>query len=423
MLFNLKKMSPTKNGLDVAKPRADSTDSANYKAAKPARHESTQKSKNKSRKKRKHGPTTMRRMKEVRILTNQRVSSTVQDDDNHYPDTSDTEDDSDDSSLQAIIKENGIDNQSEVHTIHVIRRRPEHGREPRLVAIKKLERLGCGLDTDEANIIFQPERTPWKLISITPHSRHDAADSTKETSVKKRFRFLRKKSREEHISEPIGYVTEEEDECKTVPLRIIHTESNDDSAFFFYHFATTRAWAQLRTLLKVISVPELRETIKAVEQLRAVKAKEQNALHLLCMNDPPFDIVARVSRISPNLPTHKDIYGQFPLHTVLAHGVTSWSVVEMLVNHNIYATDTCDNIGMTPLMLACCDMIPDDEGIIFALLAVCPYVINVENENEMSAIDFARLSNCCSNEMMGYLTLTSDEEIMMSEEESEEGSQ
>jgi ankyrin repeat protein len=137
------------------------------------------------------------------------------------------------------------------------------------------------------------------------------------------------------------------------------------------------------------------------------------------MNDPPFDIVDRIIQISLNLPSHKDIYGQFPLHTVLALGVASWSVVEMLVNHNIDATETCDNTGMTPLMLACRDMIPDDEAIIFSLLAVCPYVINVENENEMSAMHFALLSDCCSMEVMGYLIQASDEEILMSEEGSQ----
>jgi hypothetical protein len=208
-----------------------------------------------------------------------------------------------------------------------------------------------------------------------------------------------------------------------VPLRIIHTESNDDSVYFFHHFATTRAWAQLRTLLKVISVPELQGTIKAVGKLKALKANQQNALHLICEVDPPIDIVERIIRICPVLPSQKDIYGQFPLHTVLACGVTSWSVVDTLVSCNIYATATCDNTGMTPLMLACRDMIPDDEGIIFSLLAVCPCMINVENANEMSAIDFACMSDCCSMEMMGYLTLTSDEEILMSEEMSEDMSQ
>eukprot|EP00978_Attheya_sp_CCMP212_P042997 scaffold272907_cov60-Attheya_sp.AAC.1 len=375
----------------------------------------------------------MRRMKEVKPLTKQSVSS-VEDDDNHYPDTSDTDEDSDDSSLQAAIKEISIDNPSAVHTIHVRRRNSKRVREPRLVAVKRLERLVAGLDTDGANIIFQPETvatTPVmevKRAKVTP-DKHESDDYAKKTRLKKKFNFLRMTRRyKSSFQVPNGYTVDEENGDTTVPLSIIHTESNGDSAFFFHHFATTRAWAQLRTMLKIISVPELRQAIKAVGQLKSLKAKHQNALHLVCMNDPPFDIVDQIIRIYPALPSQKDIHGhQCPLHTVLAHGVTSWSVVETIVSRNICAMETCDNTGMTPLMLACRDMIPDDEGIIFSLLAVCPYVINVENENEMNAIDFALLADCCSMEVMGYLTQTSDEEILLSASNDElrlsEGSQ
>jgi hypothetical protein len=147
-------------------------------------------------------------------------------------------------------------------------------------------------------------------------------------------------------------------------------------------------------MLKVIPEDELGRTIKGVGRLKALKAKQQNALHLVCEVDPPFDIVKRIIEIYPKLAKQKDIHGQFPLHTLVARGITSLSVLKIIIDRYIFAMEKCDNKGMTPLMLACRDMIPDDERMAVYLLGSCPSVIHVKDENQMNAMEFAQMSGC-----------------------------
>jgi hypothetical protein len=380
---------------DAARRRTVSTNGGKkYKSTKSHRHESTSKSKSKSKNRNHVAQHTMRRTK-----------ANTEDDDVEYPDTTDSDDDSDDNSRDPATKVNDMDKQSAVHTIHVRRSKLQNCPEPRLVELKRFERRCSSLDTDEANLIFQPEPDPGS-VKVMPDT-HEVAEHTKKTRPKKRFSFFHMTGRKERnvqskktvrrvspIQAPNGYTVDKEDGRKAIPLRIIHTESRNNTASFFHLFASTRSWGQLRTMLKIIPEPELRRTIKEVGQLKSLKAKQQNALHLLCKVDPPFDIVKRIIEIYPKLAKQKDIHGHFPLHTVVARGITSLSVLEIIIDRYIFAMEKCDNKGMTPLMLACRDMSPNDEKVAVYLLGSWPSVIHVEDENKMNAMEFARLSGC-----------------------------
>ena len=130
----------------------------------------------------------------------------------------------------------------------------------------------------------------------------------------------------------------------------------------------------------------LRQILKRVGQLKSLEAKQQTALHLVCKVGPPFGIVKRIIEIRYTW-TVSASYSPGAWNYLL---VGSW-------NHYWQPYDK----GMTPLMLmlACRDMIHNDENMAICypwsmLMAICPSVIHVEDENKMNAMEFARLSGC-----------------------------
>eukprot|EP00978_Attheya_sp_CCMP212_P038987 scaffold198487_cov59-Attheya_sp.AAC.2 len=165
-------------------------------------------------------------------------------------------------------------------------------------------------------------------------------------------------------------------------------------------------WNQVRTFLDTITTGTkdddlwlLQETMQQVGQLSALESKHQNALHFLCSEHPPSDLVERLAVACPSFLHQPDIDGQLPLHTALENGMSNKKTVQTLVKQSFAAHTTqsqssclevCDNHGRTPLMLACRNIhiITSCERIVKYLLKECPRVINMEDEDGVNAIEF-----------------------------------
>jgi ankyrin repeat protein len=170
-----------------------------------------------------------------------------------------------------------------------------------------------------------------------------------------------------------------------------------ENVFLFCHYCQMHDWNQVRTFLDTITTDTkddlrlLQETMQEVGQLSALEANHQNALHFLCSEHPPSDVVERLAIACPSFLHQPDIDGQLPLHTALANGMSNKKTVQTLVKfaHTQSCLEVCDNHGRTPLMLACRNInITTCERTVKYLLKACPRVINMEDEDGVNAIEF-----------------------------------
>ena len=173
-------------------------------------------------------------------------------------------------------------------------------------------------------------------------------------------------------------------------------------------------WDTLRSA--VLSNPALFQNI-----CRAIAAcSELNGmtlLHAAVRFNPPLDIAAQMIRICPHLPAETDCLKRTPLH-VAAGSKVSASLIKLIARSYPAACAVQDEEGRTPLHLACdsscvlfedqididgendasCASTQDEEPVpsyesILALLSVSLHATTLEDDNEMSPLEHAIMSN------------------------------
>jgi hypothetical protein len=130
-------------------------------------------------------------------------------------------------------------------------------------------------------------------------------------------------------------------------------------------------------------------------------------LHLCCQMNAPVDVVLMIHSVCPQAIELPDGLGRFPLHIAAKHGASPY-VVRFLVDKYAQAAAVQDMNGMTPLHLCCESYMknfkPIDgedvsrqeatEAVVTMLCKAAPQAVNVEDKNDMSAIEYAIDSDC-----------------------------
>jgi hypothetical protein len=75
------------------------------------------------------------------------------------------------------------------------------------------------------------------------------------------------------------------------------------------------------------------------------------ALHMVCQNYPPLDIVQILIKANPDAVDWDDEFGWLPLHYACHHGISE-EVIEFLLSHNSRSLHTTDKKGRNPLHFA-----------------------------------------------------------------------
>ena len=105
-----------------------------------------------------------------------------------------------------------------------------------------------------------------------------------------------------------------------------------------------------------------------------------NCLSLACMMHPPLKIVLKIVDISPIIVTSENAQGRTPLHFAAGWGASP-HVVSFLTAMNPEAATIHDDLGKTPLIMACQHMHPrrlSDTGNTFNDLDVGPQIEVIE---------------------------------------------
>ena len=160
-------------------------------------------------------------------------------------------------------------------------------------------------------------------------------------------------------------------------------------------------------------------------------------LHAALRFNPPLDIAAQMIRICPYLPAATDCLKRTPLH-VAAGCKASASLIKLIARAHPAACVVQDEEGKTPLHFACdssCvlfedqnDAAVDDENdastsnqeqeppnhkSIVALLSISLHATTLEDEEEMSPLEHAIMSNASLNTVKLLQTATRKRYIQM----------
>ena len=140
-----------------------------------------------------------------------------------------------------------------------------------------------------------------------------------------------------------------------------------------------RKWNRLRSLLN-----------SADFEVYA-KNSSRDILHILYASNPPLDIVTDLLGLCGSRVTEIDSTGRTPLHMATASGA-SLDVVEPLISMYPAAAGIPDNRGETPLMLASAHGKGADKSLIKALIRASPHTVVDEDDEGLSALEYALLS-------------------------------
>lgn len=143
-----------------------------------------------------------------------------------------------------------------------------------------------------------------------------------------------------------------------------------------------RKWNRIRSLLS-----------SADSDLLEVYAQNsaRDILHILFASDPPLDVVTDLLTLCPSRVEAIDSTGRTPLHMATASGASA-EVVEPLIALHPAAAGSRDSRGETPLMLAAAHGKRADKSLIKALIRASPHTVNDEDDEDMSALEYALLS-------------------------------
>ena len=150
--------------------------------------------------------------------------------------------------------------------------------------------------------------------------------------------------------------------------------------------------AQQRALFKMIS-----EHIQQSEEFNGM-----TLLHAVIKYNPPIQVLESILQAHSDAIKGQDCLGRTPLHVACGTG-SDPSIIRMLVRAYPEACDVQDVDGRTPLHLSCdyeCVLFEGDQtpssppsiGVVRALLSGSLKPVLVEDEDEMSPIEYALVS-------------------------------
>lgn len=129
-------------------------------------------------------------------------------------------------------------------------------------------------------------------------------------------------------------------------------------------------------------------------------------LHAIVRNEPPLTVVAQVIAICPDSPKTRDCLNRTPLHVAAGVGASA-QVIKYLALSYPAACKIRDEDGRTPLHFACdvdCRLFENDDAperrrsppsfeVVHALLSACFSVAAMEDDDEMSPLEYAIFSD------------------------------
>ncbi len=133
----------------------------------------------------------------------------------------------------------------------------------------------------------------------------------------------------------------------------------------------------------------------------------QELVHYACRFNPPRTIIRHLESLYPGSLRMPDNMGRLPLHYAAKWG-GSYRLIVYLVEQNRSAASARDSLGRTPLHLLCKSYSPSagsnklpgdlssDDNMVqatTALIAAAPDVVNIEDNNGMTVIEYAISSN------------------------------
>ncbi|KAL9190289.1 hypothetical protein ACHAXT_007500 [Thalassiosira profunda] len=126
-------------------------------------------------------------------------------------------------------------------------------------------------------------------------------------------------------------------------------------------------------------------------------------LHAVVRNRPPLEVVSEIIRVTPDAPRARDCLNRTPLHVAAGVGA-SVQVIKYLAMCYPEACKVQDEDGRTPLHFACdvdCRLFegeserrdPPSFQVVHALLSASIAPASMEDEDEMSPIEYAIVSD------------------------------
>jgi ankyrin repeat protein len=130
-------------------------------------------------------------------------------------------------------------------------------------------------------------------------------------------------------------------------------------------------------------------------------------LHAVVRCNPPFDIVAKMIDICPDLLSAKDCLGRTPLH-VAAGSAAKPRLIKLIAHAHPASCDAQDEDGKTPLHFACdisCVLFEDDDATnqsmprevchdtVSSLLSESLLAATIEDMDEMNPLEHAIMSD------------------------------
>mmetsp|Transcript_19698 Transcript_19698/g.39939 ORF Transcript_19698/g.39939 Transcript_19698/m.39939 type:complete len:224 (+) Transcript_19698:154-825(+) len=173
-----------------------------------------------------------------------------------------------------------------------------------------------------------------------------------------------------------------------------------------------KKWASLRELMdKCPSFPLDVEEDHLHQDLQA-----PSALHILCENQPPLDLVQSFMDRRPEFALQRDYLHQTPLHVAISCGA-SLSVIHCLLMECPEASELQDHLGRTPLMIACDSLFlkPDYSCLVEVLMRVSGNSVLATDAYGRTALDVAISSQASSEitDCLRHIQATKTQEIYL----------
>lgn len=151
------------------------------------------------------------------------------------------------------------------------------------------------------------------------------------------------------------------------------------------------ALASLESLIARRKWNRIRSLLDTDNGLAFAEHATRDILHILYASNPPLDIATDLLGLCGNRVQEEDSTGRTPLHFATASGAPV-EVVEPLISMYPAAAGLPDCRGETPLMLASAHGKSADKSLVKALIRASPHTVIDEDDEGMSALEYALLS-------------------------------
>ncbi len=119
-----------------------------------------------------------------------------------------------------------------------------------------------------------------------------------------------------------------------------------DSSMILIRLVSKNKWDVVRKFLSTSGGKD------ALSKHKPDPGTNDSFLHILCMHNPPSDVVALVLNENPMATWAVNTMDRTPLHTAAIHGASA-EVMKLLIDFCPQAAAMTDSKGRTPLILAC----------------------------------------------------------------------